>query len=103
MLKGIYNCYLLLFDATNISSITASIDRELRILPKIDNIYYLFVESDYYATANSPASYLYINITRPNGATVNINVGKLKLEKGRYYYFMIQQVHLILSLWKKEI
>ncbi len=87
MLKGIYNCYLLLFDATNIYSITVSIDRELRVLPKIDNVYYLFVESDYYATASSPASYLYINITRPDGATVNINVGKLKLEKGRYYYF----------------
>lgn len=86
-LKGIYNCYLLLFDATNISSITSSFGREEKALHKKDDIYYLFVESDYYATASSAPTYLNIHIVRPNGATVDLNIGKLKLEKGKYYYF----------------
>ncbi len=86
-LKGIYNCYLLLFDATNISSITSSFGREEKALPKKDDIYFLFVESDYYATASSATTYLNIHIVRPNGATVDLNIGKLKLEKGKYYYF----------------
>lgn len=86
-LKGIYDCYLLLFDATNISSIKASFDRDVMALPKKDNIYYLFVESDYYATASSSTQYLNINIVRPNGTTVYLNIGKLKLQKGKYYYF----------------
>lgn len=84
-----YDCYLLLFNADNIKSITASFgDKKLA---QIGNVYYLFVRKDYYTTQGSYGPYnteLCLDIVKKDGTKIdNLEIGKQGFEKGKYYYF----------------
>lgn len=79
-----YDCFLLLFDASNISKISAyynSGSGSRKDLVKKDGVFYLFA-----TTTESPAP-LMIDIERPSGMTINIVASEFDFEKGKYYYF----------------
>ncbi len=88
-LSAKYDCYLLLFNANNIKSITASFgDKKLA---QVGNVYYLFVRKDCYTTQGSFGPYntaLYLDIVKKDGTKIdNLKIGEQGFEKGKYYYF----------------
>lgn len=88
-LNAKYDCFLLLFDAENISSIEAYyIDKpnETHLLTIAGNIYYLFVTKTQRDMFDS-SSRVEIKITRKTGTTIRIDLSKIPFEKGKYYYF----------------
>lgn len=84
-LNAEYDCLLLMFNATTIKQIGAKFatNSGVKELPQAGGIYYLFVNS----TTNSENRDLLINLTRLNGASVELNINRMGLEKGKYYYF----------------
>ncbi|MBD5585338.1 MAG: hypothetical protein HDQ88_09670 [Clostridia bacterium] len=88
-LNAKYDCFLLLFDAKNVSSIEAYyFDKvsEKRYLNSTNDVYYLFVTKTKRDMFDS-ASRLEVQITRKSGSIIRIDLSKLSLEKGKYYYF----------------
>lgn len=88
-LSAIYDCYLLLFDATSIKSITASFGNKK--LNQLGDLYYLFVRQDYYTTQGSYGpynTYLSLDIVKKDGTNINyFKIGGTGFEKGKYYFF----------------
>lgn len=88
-LSAKYDCFLLLFDASNIKDINTYYlynDHLKFALNRHNNIYYLFVNKTMVTNSNRE-SYLIMEITRPSGTKITINLGRLKFEFGKYYYF----------------
>ena len=84
-LNAKYDCFLLMFDAVNIKTISATFSTYSggSELSKAGNTYYLFVNS----TKNGEGRDLYIKLTRQNGSNVELNIAAMGLQKGKYYYF----------------
>lgn len=89
VLSAKYECFLLLFDADNISSIDAYYyysNNSKHSLQKYKNIYYLFVNKNCETDYNRD-SWLMLKITRPSGTSIILNLGNMSFENGKYYYF----------------
>ena len=84
-LNADYDCFLLMFSTTNISSATWKFDTIMSgtDLGCVDNVYYMFVNQD----KNGENRDLIVTLNRPNGAVVTLNITSLSLQKGKYYYF----------------
>lgn len=83
VLKAHYDCYLLLFNGENIRSMQSSFGVE----PKMaGNIYYLFVNADTYKWMNTTQK-LSIIINKIDGTRVDLTIGEMGLENGKYYFF----------------
>lgn len=85
ILKADYDCFLLFFNKSNISSLkinTPSISDGVNVFSYKDN-YYCFV--------NQPFSSYDVNLKfegeRDNGSSFSINVTNAKFEKSKYYFF----------------
>lgn len=83
-LSAKYNCFLLLFNAENIKSITASFGNKK--LAQAGNVYYLFVRQNYYVTS-SYTTWLSLNIVKKDGTKISYSLKGNDFEKGKYYYF----------------
>lgn len=78
-----YDCYLLLFNAATIKTIrsTFSVDPQ-----KAGGVYYLFVNADTYNWMGSPSK-LSIIVYKTDGTRVDMTIGGMGFEKGKYYFF----------------
>lgn len=88
MLKAKYDCYLLLFSTENITKVEATQANTTSLfnLPKTNEVFYLFVNYIPYSSISNNRV-LDIFITKNDGNKIVINLSKLGLEKGKYYYF----------------
>lgn len=85
-----YDCFLLMFGASNINSITAYYDSRLNstfTLNRFNNIYYIFVNQTYELWASSIPIDLMLRIKRPSGTEIILNLNQIPFETGKYYYF----------------
>ena len=81
-LNASYDSFMLFFDADGISSIGSSVSGTNEYndtVKKVDEIYYLFLQ-----TAKVGHR---LTIDRENGGFAVLDLGKMTLEKGKYYYF----------------
>lgn len=81
-IKARYGSFLLLFDSENIDKVSYNATGyKSHQLPKTDeNIFYLFVESNYDSSTN-------FGIAHKSGLFSYIYTSKIPFEKGKYYYF----------------
>lgn len=82
-LSAQYDCYLLLFNAENISEIHSTFAASPQ---KAGDVYYLFVNAGVYTSYSSQYA-LSIIITRKDGTRIETRIGGMGFEKGKYYYF----------------
>lgn len=90
LLSANYDCFLLMFDTTDIESIYAyrrnnDAESSRFYLNSSNGIYYLFVHKTSILFDND--SRLMIKIERPSGTLITLDIDKLSFEKGKYYYF----------------
>ncbi len=81
-LNAYYDSFMLIFDANDTSSISSSVSGDGSYndtLKRVDDIYYMFLQS-----AKTGQS---LTINRVNGSKATIDLSKMALEKGKYYYF----------------
>lgn len=87
-LSAKYDCFLLLFDANNIDSISAYhyYSNSKFTLNRFNDIYYIFVNKTVVKDYNRDSALL-LKIQRPSGTTITIDLTKMNFEFGKYYYF----------------
>lgn len=77
-----HDSFMIFFDASDMKKIQYCKDGHYAhnsYLKSVNNIFYMFLRTT--STAD------YLNITRTNGGTASVQIGKMGLEKGKYYYF----------------
>lgn len=82
-LSAQYDCFLLLFPAENIDRIIASYHNQPQ---KVGNVYCYFVNAASYNYGASSSS-LDLSVFRKDGTIVDVQIGGMGFEKGKYYYF----------------
>lgn len=83
VLKALWDCPLLFFSTSNTKSVVYKWGDALQLdeIKKLDGYYYCFMKG--FSSGNNSC----FIITRTNGETIKVYSDKLKLEKGKYYFF----------------
>lgn len=84
-LSAKYDCYLLLFSSDNITKITAYVDSYGTDINKVGNYYPIFVLANEESAA--ALKNLRLDVSKKDGTVIELNVGNMQFEKGKYYYF----------------